>query len=222
MRDAQINVCFSVVGRRLCDFLGVRPTVVTGVPCRLSLVTESSGMRRTSTSPSSLRRCSSIADSLIVLIALLWRSLLQGLNILRRLNVQKLLCIIHVRNQVTRNCYELSVQLHSVFICEFSFLMAGRPCWAQKTYARVVSPSQGPLPVITQHLRLISIPAARFEPAILVGEGPQTHALDRAATRVRPNYCIYIRYLLAPSFSVLSVSPGLYIDCFIFHLFPRG
>ena len=47
---------------------------------------------------------------------------------------------------------------------------------------RVMSSSQIPLPDNTQQSQQTSMPPVGFEPAILAGERPQTHALDRAAT----------------------------------------
>jgi hypothetical protein len=42
------------------------------------------------------------------------------------------------------------------------------------------------------HNRQTSMPPARFEPAIPVSKRPQTHALDRTATRIRPRLYIIV------------------------------
>jgi hypothetical protein len=47
----------------------------------------------------------------------------------------------------------------------------------------VISPTQRPLPDSTQHSHETYMPLAGFEPAIPARERPQTHALERAATR---------------------------------------
>ena len=46
---------------------------------------------------------------------------------------------------------------------------------------RAISSSQRPIPDNTQQSREIYMPAVEFEPTIIVGERPQTYALDRAA-----------------------------------------
>ena len=47
---------------------------------------------------------------------------------------------------------------------------------------RVISSSQKPLSYKTQHSQGTSSPSMGFEPAISLGERPQTYAFDRAAT----------------------------------------
>ena len=47
---------------------------------------------------------------------------------------------------------------------------------------RVIGSSHGPLPDNAQYSQQTSMASAGFEPAILVGHRPQTHALDCAAT----------------------------------------
>jgi hypothetical protein len=50
----------------------------------------------------------------------------------------------------------------------------------------MISPSQRPLPDNTQHQQETDIHnPVGFEPAIPASERPQTHALDRAATRIK-------------------------------------
>ena len=66
------------------------------------------------------------------------------------------------------------------------------------------------------HNRQTSMPPMGFEPTILAGERPQTHALDRGGTGTG----ILLRYILHKMFCVLSefyvISPSLVFVHFLF------
>jgi len=68
-----------------------------------------------------------------------------------------------------------------------------------------ISPTQIPLPDNT-HNRHTSMPPAVFEPTIVLGERPQTHALDRAANGIGPSTVNFLNF-------PLSSYPLLYYYC---------
>ena len=69
----------------------------------------------------------------------------------------------------------------------------------------MISPNQKNLPHKTQHSQETDIHAlARFEPAIPASKRPQTHALDRAATRNERH--MYAAYYTATLIEVLMMS----------------
>jgi hypothetical protein len=76
----------------------------------------------------------------------------------------------------------------NVFTLDFFFFMGLRHI----SRGSEISPMQGPLPDITQHLQQTPIPPAEFEPAVSAIQRPQTHAFDRAVigTSILGNFCL--------------------------------
>ena len=115
---------------------------------------------------------------------------------------------------------------HTLFFVYFSFRFSwldspcGRgvyPCWRLaitlrhtalgRASGRVIGPLQKPLPDNTQHSQQTDFYVReRFEPAILTNERPQTHALDRSATRI---CCLNIYMRIIASYSLFCIRSGL-------------
>ena len=71
----------------------------------------------------------------------------------------------------------------------------------QDSSGRVISPTQRPLPENTQHSQQTSITPVGFERTIPASQRPQTHALDRADTRIGQK-CEYSKRTCSINFNV--------------------